>query len=62
MVKVRVLGRCGPVRVRSALVKCVGQFFVFFFRQISFTMKWKHEQGYIYIIADEYKCISIPLT
>ena len=30
----------------STAVKRLGQFFVLF-RKISFTMKWKHEQGYI---------------
>ena len=55
-------GGTGPSQKRpqgSTAVKRLGQFF-FLFREISFsfTMKWKHEQGY-YIKAVECKCIPI---
>ena len=35
--------------------------FTCLFREISFTVKWKHEQGYV-TIAVEFKCILISLT
>ena len=44
----------------STAVKRLGQFFVLN-REISFTMKWKHDQGYT-IIAVECECIPISLT
>ena len=34
------------LKLASNAVKRLGQFFVLF-REISFTMKWKHEQRYI---------------
>ena len=36
----------------STAIKRLGQFFALF-REISFTMRWKNKQGYIYIIADQ---------
>ena len=43
----------------STAVKRLGEVFVLF-REILFTMKWKHEQGCI-TIAVECKCIPISL-
>ena len=44
--------------ISSIAVNRLGQFFVLF-REISFKMKWSHEQGYIKI-AVECKCIPAP--
>ena len=54
------LGRDETVARESTAVKRHGQVSVLF-REILFTMKWKHEQACI-TIAVECKCIPISLT
>ena len=53
------LGKQGWRSGESTAVNRLGQVFVLF-REILFTMNWKHEQGRI-TIAVECKCIPISL-
>ena len=49
--------------VDSTAVKRLGQFFVLF-HEISFTIKWKHEQGYIWNVFPfpSHKRVSLALN